>query len=332
MRFDHHCPWLGQCIARRNYIYFYLFIVSLNCLCFTLLGFSVAQIVLMTEQNMNNPSIDKTRVIPLALKDCILSIYIIIYILLAMIFVTGLLIYHTYLVVTNQTTKEELKKVFANVYKNPYRRSCCTNIINICCPRISKMSILDIIKINENENKRNKAQTRIHQFDKISNLNHNENEIERVEENENKENNKDNFMIENNDRQEEEHDNQINSSNNLRKPRSLKNNKILNGDIQNGLKDYKSKFRYYEEENILNNKSVDINNNSYNNGQTSNYEVNKENTPRMIFNKNDNNQSTNTNLRTSKIELLIKSIIRADSLYDDSSRSSHQSPSERPEF
>ena len=45
-----------------------------------------------------------------------MSLYIIIYEGLTMVFVTGLFIYHTKLVLKNMTTKEELKKHF----KNPF--------------------------------------------------------------------------------------------------------------------------------------------------------------------------------------------------------------------
>lgn len=54
--------------------------------------------------------------------DVIVSILIIIYGLLAMIFVTGLLIYHIKLTCRNLTTREDLKGFYQNTFGNPYER------------------------------------------------------------------------------------------------------------------------------------------------------------------------------------------------------------------
>jgi palmitoyltransferase ZDHHC9/14/18 len=52
-KFDHHCPWLGNCVGKRNYKYFYSFVVLLNILTLYFIGFSVSHIVIYVKVHVN---------------------------------------------------------------------------------------------------------------------------------------------------------------------------------------------------------------------------------------------------------------------------------------
>ena len=97
--------------------------------------------------NKNLPENEiEQNIISKALCEVTISLYIIIYNILILIFIFGLLLYHMKLILYNTTTKEDLKNSWENPQGNPYQRGKKINCKKSLLPEIKKYSILNILR------------------------------------------------------------------------------------------------------------------------------------------------------------------------------------------
>ena len=140
-RFDHHCPWIGTCVGIRNYSLFFFFILTLNLSQILFLVVSIIHVCLEVKSEKQEKKI--------SLCKAVMSLYIMIYIFITMIFTTELLFFHIKLILSNTTTKEQLKKLFYNPFGNRFRRWASFNFKYILFPKKPKKSLPDLLKFGE---------------------------------------------------------------------------------------------------------------------------------------------------------------------------------------
>ena len=154
-RFDHHCDWIGTCVGKRNYKYFYLLVFVLQIDDIYQIGFSL--FILITHIKEKKGKSGESINLEMIIMICVVILYDILFLF---IFIGKLFIKHTYFCCNNLTFYEYFKKKFDIIPGfNPFDRNFFKNFKYLFLTLANKTFFFDIPIIeekNKNEKKEKK--------------------------------------------------------------------------------------------------------------------------------------------------------------------------------
>lgn len=145
--FDHHCVWVGNCVAKHNYRYFITFVNTVAGLVVWIFVFSFVKLI-MTYYDHGHSGWESFK---RAVEDGPVCLALIIFCFLAVWSVGGLSCFHLYLTRLNVTTYEELKHSYGA--EGLFNRGLLKNIARVyfAPAYVGFVNFREVLENEENE-------------------------------------------------------------------------------------------------------------------------------------------------------------------------------------